>query len=139
MSILLLSIASLVLVVAVMLLFFRPYHYGAEVTQIRKIGDELDPDSDSADTQWRSVQIRPGLIRCDQVESMRDQVFLSREAPELPLMGCIERNCTCHYLFKEDRRSGLDRRAELAKLKGVLPSFDRRRSPGRRVGDLMPA
>lgn len=127
------------ILVAVVILVFRPYDYGASVAQFRKIGsstNESDPDSD---TKWRSVRIRPGLITCDRVASLTGQVFLSRDAPELPLANCSERDCRCHYVFLDDRRSGIDRRAELGRLGEFLSisERDRRHSPGRRNGDLV--
>jgi len=129
------------ILVAVVILVFKPYDYGASVTQIRKIGS-LNDESDTAfDTKWRSVRIRPGLIACDRVANLTGQVFLSQEAPELPLANCGERDCRCHYVFLDDRRSGIDRREELARLGEFLSSSarDRRLNPGRRTGDLMPA
>ncbi len=123
----------------VIILVFRPYDYGADVQHIKKIGDGDKGSDGNADTRYRSVRVRPGLIACDRVAGISDQLFLSREAPELPLPNCTEANCNCHYVFLDDRRSGLDRRAEMAKLgKKLLPEFDRRRSPGRRAGDLLP-
>ncbi len=132
------GIGILSILVAVILLLFKPYEYGGSVQHFQKIGDGDDESAVSADTQYRSLRVRPGLIACDRVAAISDQVFLSREAPELPLPNCTEENCNCHYVFSDDRRSGLDRRAELAKLKRrLLPEFDRRRSPGRRAGDLL--
>ncbi len=127
--------------VAIVILVFKPYDYGASVTQFRKIGSSDDESGTAADTRWRSVRIRPGLIACERVANLTDQVFLSREAPELPLANCAERDCHCHYVFLDDRRSGIDRRDQLEKLGEFLSSNarDRRLSPGRRTGDLMPA
>ncbi len=127
------------ILVVVVMLAFKPYDYGTSVAQFRKIGrstNESDPDSD---TKWRSVKIRPGLITCDRVASLAGQVFLSREAPELPLANCGERDCRCHYVFLDDRRSGIDRRLELGRLGAFLSisERDRRHVPGRRAGDLV--
>jgi hypothetical protein len=135
------GIGLMCILVAVVILVFKPYDYGASLTQIRKIRG-LDDESDKAfDTKWRSVRIRPGLIACDRVANLTGQVFLSKEAPELPLANCSERDCRCHYVFLDDRRSGIDRRDQLEKLGEFLSSSarDRRLSPGRRTGDLMPA
>ena len=131
-------IGMIAILSAVILLLFKPYEYGASIQHFKKITDDDDKTDVSADTRYRSVRVRPGLMSCERVASISGEVFLSREAPELPLPNCTEANCTCHYIFDEDRRCGLDRRAELAKLrKKLLPEFDRRRSPGRRDSDLL--
>ena len=135
------GIGLLCILVAVIVLLFKPYDYGVSVAHFRKIGDSsAEPDSE-ADTRWRSVKIRPGLIACERIASLDGQVFLSREAPELPLANCTEADCHCHYVFLDDRRSGIDRRASLERLGEFLSisDRDRRRSPGRRAGDLAPA
>lgn len=127
--------------VAVVILLFKPYDYGASVvTQFKKKAN-ADTSDENLDTRWRSVRVRPGLIACGQVADLKGQVFLSREAPELPLPNCSERDCRCHYVFLDDRRSGGDRRIELGRLGEFLSDSEdnRRRSSGRRVGDLTPA
>ncbi len=131
----------LCILVAVIVLVFKPYDYGASVTQFRKIGKTDDEPNDGIDTKWRSVRIRPGLIACRHIADLKGQVFLSREAPALPLPSCGERDCRCHYVFLDDRRCGTDRRLELARLGEFLSvsERDRRRIPGRRTGDLVPA
>ena len=132
------GIVLMCILFAIVMLFFKPYDYGASVAKFRKIGADREP---STDAQWRSVRIRPGLISCDRVANLADQVFLSKEAPELPLPNCTERDCRCHYVFLDDRRSGIDRRSELEQLEEHPASGegDRRRSPGRRIDDPVPA
>ena len=137
MSILLFTAITTLLVVLAILFLFRPYDYGGEFRRLEKTAGHEPELAD--DTQWRSARIRPGLNCCDRVKSIEHQIFLAQEVPALPLVNCGETHCDCHYLFLDDRRCGLDRRAELARLKGILPNFDRRYSPGRRFGDLMPA
>jgi len=126
--------------VAVIILLFKPYDYGASIARFKKIGERKMHTDIEAKTRWRSVKVRPGLMPCERVHSLSGQVFLAREAPELPLANCTERDCRCHYVFLDDRRCGLDRRASLDRLGEFLSSSagDRRRSPGRRVDDLAP-
>lgn len=135
------GIALMCILVAVVILVFKPYDYGASVTKFKKIGETNDTTDLSENTRWRSCKIRPGLIACKRVASLSGQVFLSKEAPQLPLPNCTERDCHCHYVFLDDRRSGLDRRAEFERLGKRLSGreSDRRRSPGRRLDDPMPA
>ena len=138
MTAILFGIGLLCITVAAVILLFKPYDYGASATQFKKIGDAGSAPDSEADTRWRSLRIRPGLIACPRVANLEGQVFLSREAPELPLPNCTERDCHCHYVCLDDRRSGLDRRASLGRLGKFLDNSDpdRRRSPGRRASDL---
>ncbi len=137
MSAILFAVIAFALLALVVVFMFRPYDYGASLRVDRIVSDDVSNDT-SADTKWRSVKVRPGLNACKRVEQISDQVFLSREAPVLPLPYCTEPECRCHYLFMDDRRSGIDRRVEMAKLGYVFAGSgnDRRRSPGRRIGDL---
>ncbi len=137
MSAVLFAVVAFALLVLVVVFLFKPYDYGASLRVEAIRGDDARDDT-SADTKWRSVKVRPGLNACKRVEQIADQLFLSREAPVLPLPYCTETECRCHYLFMDDRRSGLDRRVEMAKLNYIFAGNggDRRRSPGRRTGDL---
>lgn len=137
MSAVLFAVVAFALLVLVVVFLFRPYDYGASL-RVDRVRIDDDRDDTSADTKWRSVKIRPGLNACKRVEQITDQVFLAREAPVLPLAYCTEPECRCHYLFMDDRRSGLDRRIEMAKLGYIFAGSgdDRRRSPGRRTDDL---
>ena len=139
MNIIVISLVGMGVAIALMWFLFRPYDYGSRTQRFLQIGGRDSAASPEEDTEWRSARIRPGLSCCAMVKSLEDQVFLAREVPRLPLAYCSESRCTCHYLFEADRRSGLDRRAELARVGAMLTGLDRRRSPGRRVGDLVPA
>ena len=140
MSTILLIILAMIALIAALVFLFRPYDYGASMRRLGNIDNQSEYDS-SADTLWRSVKIRPGLGSCKQAITLSEELFLSKEAPSLPLPNCFEANCTCHYLFFGDRRSGLDRRIELQILTNYFPKFnkERRQSPGRRIDDLAPA
>ena len=74
---------------------------------------------------------------CAAVREIRGQRFLEREAPSLPLPGCMESRCHCIYIHHDDRRSGhRDRRGASRPGNPPLPE-DRRAGPrGRRATDL---
>ena len=138
MSSIILAIVIICLLAVIVMVVFKPYDYGASLQRFKKIGNTDDETDTSIDTKWRSVRIRPGLISCDRVADMTGRIFLSREAPPLPLQNCTEKQCSCHYIFLNDRRSGADRRIQLGRLGDFFPSYEgeRRNIPGRRLADL---
>ncbi len=138
MSSIIFSIVILGMLVAIVTLLFKPYDYGVSVKRFKGMGTSTARKTRSEDTKWRSVRIRPGLISCDRVADLTGKVFLSQEAPTLPLENCTETECRCHYIFLDDRRSGTDRRIELGKLDQFFPTYEgeRRQVRGRRLADL---
>ncbi|MDH3635798.1 MAG: hypothetical protein OES20_13945 [Gammaproteobacteria bacterium] len=120
------------------MLIFKPYRYGETVQRFQGIGKSGQRRKRLEETKWRAVKIRPGLIACDRVANLTGNIYLSQEAPNLPLDNCTEENCRCHYIFFDDRRNGRDRRIDLGKLDELLPDLgqNRRNIPGRRVTDL---
>ena len=138
MSSILFAVAIVCAIAAILMLVFKPYDFGARAKQDRKIENPSGRSNTSKDTRWRSVKIRPGLIACKYVTDINDEIFLSQEAPSLPLEGCTEEDCRCHYIFFDDRRSGTDRRIDLGKLDEFLPNIgqNRRSLPGRRATDV---
>ena len=112
---------------------------GNKSTRARKKAAAAKGSDDSVDnTKWRSVKIAPGLICCDYASILAGKVFLSREAPPLPLANCVEKDCRCKYIHLEDRRSGGDRRATFDELTEFLPinQTERRHLVSRRANDL---
>jgi hypothetical protein len=61
-----------------------------------------------------AVVVVPGRHACAEAYALRDQRFLSREAPVLPLAGCGSLQCECRYEHHDDRRKGLRRARDLA-------------------------
>ena len=138
MSSILFAVIIICMLAGIVMLIFKPYDYGASVQRFKKIEGTDNSNDSSADTKWRSVKIRPGLISCERVENFQGQVFLSQEAPSLPLQNCTEEECNCHYIFLDDRRSGADRRIDLGKMGEFFPTYqgERRQVHGRRGADL---
>ena len=71
---------------------------------------------------------------CSAVIALKDQRFLSRIAPTLPLLACDVASCRCRYQHFEDRRAGSDRRAVAKFVSGGAP-VERRLGQGRRATD----
>ncbi len=78
---------------------------------------------------------------CDAVRGIRGKRFLEREAPALPLPGCMKSRCHCIYVHHDDRRSGRSDRRGSSRPASAQPYGaqleDRRAGPrGRRASDL---
>jgi hypothetical protein len=85
---------------------------------------------------YHAVAIVAGRSGCGAVQSLAGQRFLSRKAPSLPLPGCDAIECRCRYLHYDDRRSGVDRRAQdLWNPYAENQSMNRRQARGRRSTD----
>jgi hypothetical protein len=84
---------------------------------------------------YHAVGIEPGLNACDAVSRFVKQRYLAREAPSLPVQGCTERECTCHYKHFDDRRGAPRRASDRIAPPRVWTGTERRRSPGRRIND----
>jgi hypothetical protein len=62
---------------------------------------------------FHAVTIAPGPRACDAARNLRDQRFLSRDAPQLPLRKCDSPECTCRYEHYDDRRKNQRRARDL--------------------------
>lgn len=125
-------------VIVAILLFSLFRSRGKQPSSRSRMGKTAQSKSARAgESQWRSVEIQPGLLCCASVRKMANRVFLAREAPGLPLDVCTLKKCECKYKFLHDRRSGEDRRDFLGHLGGFFdPGEDRRTVSGRRASDL---
>jgi len=87
----------------------------------------------------RLVKIDPGSTSCVGARKMIDQIFLTKEAPDLPLGQCSEDKCLCKYTFLDDRRSLGHRRETHEYLGGFVRNHetDRRQYSGRRTTDIL--
>jgi len=94
-----------------------------------------------ASNPFHAVSILPDQQSCVAVDSLRQQRFLSDEAPSLPLLDCSAENCGCRYIHHADRRSGArDRRSGLAAQSAdseLWGQSDRRLTTGRRLQDQL--
>jgi len=60
--------------------------------------------------RFHAVSVVAGRHACAAARALRDQRFLSRDAPPLPLKNCGSPQCECRYEHYDDRRKG-NRRA----------------------------
>ena len=90
-----------------------------------------------AATPFHAVTIVPGPRACAASLDLREQRFLSREAPSLPLKKCDSSNCACRYQHHDDRRKGRRRVREMAISVDGYSSDERRNKQkrGRRKDD----
>lgn len=66
--------------------------------------------SDSRESDFHAVSIRPCRDACSAVKALKGQRFLSHNPPFLPLADCDQSMCNCRYQHHADRRSEEDRR-----------------------------
>jgi hypothetical protein len=89
--------------------------------------------NNSIKSSWQAVSIVPGPGACEAAQQRRQERYLARNAPRLPLSDCTNQDrCQCKYQRYSDRRAG-PRRAEdqPAGNRSPAPARERRR-PGER-------
>lgn len=90
-------------------------------------------DGKSIKASWQAVSVVPGRGACEGAEALREQRFLARNAPRLPLPNCSKQDqCQCKYERYSDRRSDLRRSDDRFKGKSTAASGQERRRPGER-------
>ncbi|MEM7003892.1 MAG: hypothetical protein AAF529_24110, partial [Pseudomonadota bacterium] len=89
-----------------------------------------------AASAFRAVSIYSPANSCDGAARIRDQRFLARHAPQLPLENCSHpQQCRCRYRHHQDRRDAEARRDADHGLPSSPPNGDeRRRRDDRRRG-----
>ena len=125
MTLLILTLFILGLLIVAAILFFRSSDDELDVDDWRYAEEDLTQPGMFKNTDWRCVKIRPGLLSCKRANRLADQLFLADEAPPLPLSGCSETNCTCHYLHFGDRRFVPERRVKVQKLTAIFSGLGR--------------
>jgi hypothetical protein len=90
---------------------------------------------------WHAVGISSGPACCRAALSLKNNRYLSHEAPQLPLAGCTQaKTCLCRYKHYSDRRRGPRRESErfesvLSRRVAARRVDERRTSRGRRATD----
>ncbi len=88
---------------------------------------------------YNAVSVMSSRVACTAVGKIKNQKFLSKDAPLLPLAACSVKECNCKYVHHPDRRDeSNDRRMPYSLgttfyAQGDRP--DRRANPGRRSSD----
>jgi len=91
------------------------------------------PIDKSIKSSWQAVSVVPGRDACEAVEKLREQRFLVRGAPRLPLPNCTNQDrCQCKYQRWSDRRSNIRRSDDRFEGKSGAASGKERRRPGER-------
>ena len=87
---------------------------------------------------WHAVSIAPGHRHCAAAKALRDQRFLSKNAPTLPLKDCDCKDCGCRYAHYEDRRDAVRRARDVGVSVDGHVGDERRADPrrGRRKGEV---
>ncbi|HSG93096.1 MAG TPA: hypothetical protein VK999_05230 [Methylotenera sp.] len=98
------------------------------------------PESDVVeDHPYPAVKIQPCKDACQAARKTSQVIFLSTQAPKLPLNACDRiADCGCQFRHFGDRRQHEDRRAVDYVVPEVLQHRDRRAAAkrvGRRVSD----
>lgn len=105
-----------------------------EVLWSRIKKDPPPPTAVVAPRPFQAVSIYCGIDACANARRLRDQRFLAKDAPQLPLGDCSQpKACACRYLKHKDRRLESRRFAMFAMRRDL--SVDRRRRLGRRATD----
>lgn len=91
----------------------------------------------SPGSDMHAVSIQMGPFPCDAVRGLREQRFLSADAPPLPRPGCDKSRCDCRYRHHGDRRTHEERRYPIPALNGFdsMHQHGERRSTGDRRAD----
>ncbi len=99
--------------------------------------DSAGDSNASPGSEMHAVSIQMGPFPCDAVRGLREQRFLSADAPPLPRPGCDKSRCDCRYRPHSDRRTHEERRYPIPTLNGFdsMHQHGERRSTGDRRAD----
>lgn len=104
-------------------------HYSAKSAQKH---DTISPTKIKPPKNYHAISIDLCSQPCRCVCDIRGQRFLANEAPEMPIYGCTNPQCTCAYSHHDDRRNGDDRRYPSITMEGVFAQRELRHKSDRR-------
>jgi hypothetical protein len=139
MEILLIFLILIFLLGSVGLFLSNQFGFGEPSPRSKKIRRSGARSDELEVKKTRLVKIIPGSTSCVGARKMIDQMYLTKEAPALPLGQCSEEKCLCKYSFLDDRRSLGHRRETHEYLGGFVRNHetDRRQYSGRRTSDIL--
>ena len=100
--------------------------------------DHLAESQDSHDPRFRAVKIKPCEQACQAALQCSSIIFLSGQAPKLPLNACDRMTaCDCQFRHYADRRQQDDRRSNGYVMRDMYYQGERRSAKrvGRRASD----
>ncbi len=85
---------------------------------------------------FRAVEIAPCLMCCKAAIQATGRLYLLREAPRLPLMGCtLPTNCSCKFRKNSDRRDSDRRLFGATETNRWFAGHESRQNAGRRSAE----
>jgi hypothetical protein len=85
---------------------------------------------------FRAVEIAPSIMCCTAARQVTGKLYLLREAPRLPLMGCtMPTNCSCRFRKNADRRDSDRRLFGATETNRWFAGVDSRKHAGRRSAE----
>lgn len=105
------NIAALDLIALGVILFALCFWLVALISDAR-LKKTLAKESDESlyGPQFKCVVFEACSSACNKALKFETKPILIKNAPKLPLQGCMTPKCECRLLQHEDRRSGIDRR-----------------------------
>ncbi len=104
-----------------------------------KLKPRVTAKQNAENRRWYSIKLIPCGSACDSMSYMSQKVYLTKDAPQLPLPSCDNGLCSCRYEHLKDRRQDLrrDPYSQYGLLAESNSRADRRAGRGRRSTDRM--
>jgi hypothetical protein len=104
------STLDLILLVLVLCIGVFVYYANSNLARLTKALDD-NADSPLFQPQFKCVLVKPTTLSCQLARDLSTKALLVDDAPILPLEGCNALQCHCSFTHRDDRRTGVDRRA----------------------------
>ena len=104
------STLDTILVVLVLCVGVFLYYAKSTLARLTKALDD-NADSPLFQPQFKCVLVKPTALSCQLARDLSTKALLVDDAPILPLEGCNALQCHCSFTHRDDRRTGVDRRA----------------------------
>ncbi|MGQ0443365.1 MAG: hypothetical protein ACT4OH_07995 [Methylophilaceae bacterium] len=105
------NLAILDLIIVAIILFGLCFWLVSLISEARlKKTIQKESDESLFSPQFTCVVFSAGNNACTSALAYQTKPILISSAPELPLLGCSAKNCSCSLVKYDDRRTGKDRR-----------------------------